>query len=80
MTGDDKPRSRRLTDHEHALWRGITRSIKPLKRRRLVSETDAVAAAEKKSKPAVTRAPTAAAHRAPFLPPWMQQVRTFALA
>ena len=65
MTGDDKPRSRRLSDHEHALWRGITRSIKPLKRRRPVSETDAVAAAEKKSKPAATRAPTAAAHRAP---------------
>jgi DNA-nicking Smr family endonuclease len=34
MTGDDtRPRRRRLSEEEHALWRGVTRSIAPLKRR-----------------------------------------------
>jgi DNA-nicking Smr family endonuclease len=32
MTADDKPRRRRLSDEEHALWRGVTKSVKPLKR------------------------------------------------
>jgi DNA-nicking Smr family endonuclease len=34
MSGDDKPR-RRLSDDDEALWHTVTRSIKPLKRRRL---------------------------------------------
>jgi DNA-nicking Smr family endonuclease len=34
MTGDDtRPRRRRLSEEEHVLWRGVTRSIAPLKRR-----------------------------------------------
>jgi hypothetical protein len=34
MTGDEtKPRRRRLSEEEHVLWRGVTRSIAPLKRR-----------------------------------------------
>src|SRR5207237_311230 len=33
MIGDDLP-WRRLSDEEHELWRGITRSVIPLKRRR----------------------------------------------
>ncbi|MGH6769670.1 MAG: Smr/MutS family protein, partial [Xanthobacteraceae bacterium] len=33
MTPDDRPRRRRLTEDERALWRGITRAIVPLKRR-----------------------------------------------
>src|SRR5436853_2680089 len=34
MSGDDKP-PRRLSDDDEALWHTVTRSIKPLKRRRL---------------------------------------------
>jgi len=33
MSGDDKPR--RLSDEDQALWRTVTRSIVPLKRRRM---------------------------------------------
>jgi DNA-nicking Smr family endonuclease len=34
MTPDDRPRRRRLSDDERALWRGVTGSVVPLKRRR----------------------------------------------
>jgi len=34
MSADEQPRRRRLSDEDHALWRSITRSITPLKRRR----------------------------------------------
>ncbi len=32
MSGEDKPRRRRLSEDEHVLWRGVTRSVAPLKR------------------------------------------------
>ena len=38
MTPHDKPRRRKLSAEEHALWRGVTRSISPLKRRRLQAD------------------------------------------
>ncbi len=39
MTADDgKPRRRKLTDDERALWDGITRSVAPLRRRRVIAE------------------------------------------
>jgi DNA-nicking Smr family endonuclease len=34
MSADEQPRRRKLTDEDHALWRSVTRSITPLKRRR----------------------------------------------
>jgi DNA-nicking Smr family endonuclease len=34
MSAGEPPRRRRLTDEDHALWRSVTRSITPLKRRR----------------------------------------------
>ena len=38
MTPDDKPRRRKLSAEEHELWRGVTRSIAPLKRKRRQAE------------------------------------------
>ncbi len=59
MTGDDKPRRRKLSAEEHALWRGVTRSIPPLKRRRRQAE------AEVEAEPAKPRkAPASAPVRA----------------
>jgi len=79
MTVDDKrPRRRRLTDEEHELWRGVIRSVAPLKRRRRKVLSDAVepAAAERKGKPVpvkrVQATPlrgTAATKSAPPVPP-----------
>jgi DNA-nicking Smr family endonuclease len=34
MIGDERPRRRRLSEEEDELWRGVTRSVAPLKRRR----------------------------------------------
>jgi DNA-nicking Smr family endonuclease len=34
MSAGEPPRRRRLTEEDHALWRTVTRSITPLKRRR----------------------------------------------
>jgi DNA-nicking Smr family endonuclease len=78
----DPPRRRRLSDTEHELWRGVTRSVAPLKRKRARAAKLAQAALaeceqaasltpEKKPKPASTR-PTAAPARvavAPKAPP-----------
>jgi DNA-nicking Smr family endonuclease len=47
MTADDKPR-RRLSDEDRELWRGITRSVRPLKRKR--TEPGSPVVAETKSK------------------------------
>jgi len=47
MSGDDKP-TRRLSDDDEALWHTVTRSIMPLKRRRLRrSEPEGVRASTK---------------------------------
>jgi DNA-nicking Smr family endonuclease len=52
MTADDKePRRRRLSDDERALWRGVIRSVAPLKRRRLRAEVAEAEPSERKSKP-----------------------------
>lgn len=60
MTGDDRPRRRRLSAEEQALWRGVTRSVAPLKRRRVQPEMDVeAAAAEAPRKPPATPAATA---------------------
>ena len=67
MTGDDRPRRRRLSAEEQALWRGVTRSVAPLKRRRVQPEMDvAAAAAETPRKPAAT--PAAAAPKPRIAP------------
>ncbi len=47
MTADRASRSRKLTDHERALWGGVTRSVAPLKRRRVTSEPNPVAPPQK---------------------------------
>jgi DNA-nicking Smr family endonuclease len=65
MSADDKPRSRKLTDHEQALWHGVTRSVAPLKRRRASRDADAAAQPAKK---AVKPAATTRAHAAPMRP------------
>ena len=63
MSADEPRRRRRLNDHEHALWRGVTRSVAPLKRgrgRKIADEPDAPVAptqveaigSKRKSKPA----------------------------
>src|SRR5437870_4981969 len=49
-------RGRKLTEHERALWRGITRSVAPLKRRRMPAEPDAGVAPEKDGRAAAARA------------------------
>jgi DNA-nicking Smr family endonuclease len=70
MSADEPRRRRRLSDHEHALWRGVTRSIAPLKRgrgRKIADEQDAIAAptpadaigSKRKSKPAPATRPHA---------------------
>ena len=79
MTADDKrPRRRRLSAVEHELWRGVTRSVAPLKRRPRKLLVDAVepAAAERNGKPVpvkrVQATPlrgTAAPKSAPPVPP-----------
>jgi DNA-nicking Smr family endonuclease len=52
MPPDDKePRRRRLSDDEGALWRGVIRSVSPLKRRRLRAEVAEAEPPERKSKP-----------------------------
>ena len=75
MIADDTPPRRKLRDDEHALWRGITRSVAPLKRRRMPAKPDAAPSAETKSKTAgstrlhATPARLAAAPKGP--PPLM---------
>jgi DNA-nicking Smr family endonuclease len=58
MTGNDKPRRRRLSDDEHALWRGVTHSIAPLKRRPphlLLAEVLDAGTAGRKAKPSASK-------------------------
>ena len=53
MTAGDKPRRRHVSDEERALWRSITRTIKPLKRHRPApDEPEESVAPEPKARPA----------------------------
>jgi DNA-nicking Smr family endonuclease len=65
MSGDDKPR--RLSDEDQALWQIVTRSIVPLKRRRMRRELPegARSSAKLHSKPAP---PSLRAHASPARP------------
>lgn len=57
MTADDnRPRRPRLSDEEHALWRGVTRSIAPLKRRSTRSDPEGVPAMRKSAAATPARA------------------------
>lgn len=50
MSADDRPpRRRRLNEVERALWRGVTRSVAPLKRRRVEVDDDDVGPPERKA-------------------------------
>ena len=72
MTPHDKSRRRKLSAEEHALWRGVTRSISPLKRRRPQADIpDAAEAVETDRKPAAAPPRPAAKppRAAPKLPP-----------
>jgi DNA-nicking Smr family endonuclease len=65
MTRDGRPRRRRLTEDERALWRGVTRAITPLKRRAHKSDpSELEAAPEPSGKPRKTK-PAPAASAAP---------------
>jgi DNA-nicking Smr family endonuclease len=71
MTAGDKPRWK-LTDEERALWRGVTRSIAPLKGRAVIVETAETATVAPKPRPAPakqTHAATARPAPAPKRPP-----------
>jgi len=57
MSADERPRRRKLSNEDHALWRSITRSITPLKRRRAGPLTAAASEQAPKIAPAA-RAPT----------------------
>jgi DNA-nicking Smr family endonuclease len=77
MRPTDKSRRRKLSDEEQALWRGVTKSVKPLKRRKrqAVAVDDApanaeTAATEATMRPSASRQPMPTARRAaPQLPP-----------
>jgi DNA-nicking Smr family endonuclease len=57
MTVNEKPRRRRLSLEEHTLWRGVARSVAPLKRRAHVLLADALemGAMERKAKSAAPK-------------------------
>jgi DNA-nicking Smr family endonuclease len=69
MAADDKePRRRRLSDDERALWRGVIRSVSPLRSRRAQAEAVDAQPLERKSKPpaaAKSATPTRPARVAP---------------
>jgi DNA-nicking Smr family endonuclease len=72
----DPPGRRRLSTDDEALWRGVTRSVKPLKRRRV--EPEAKAASGKKVRLApVERPHIAPAPAAPKAPPLVPLDRRF---
>jgi len=52
VSTDDPPRRRRLSADDEALWRGVTRSVRPLKRRRVEREPAKVVASDKNAKSA----------------------------
>jgi DNA-nicking Smr family endonuclease len=67
MTANDKPRRPKLSDEEQALWRGVTKSVKPLTRRKRQAEAadEAPAVPETAAREATTR-PAAAGHSIPI--------------
>jgi DNA-nicking Smr family endonuclease len=74
MSGDDVRRRRRhLTDDERALWRHVTRSVAPLRRRMRAAEADEAAANAPSSKPPpakrTAKAPAPKPAPAPKRPP-----------
>ena len=74
MTATDKPRRRPLSDEERALWRGVTKSVKPLKRRKRQAEAAGEAptiseTAAREARPATARHPMPIARRAAPQPP-----------
>ena len=72
--GTKRSRDRSLTDEEHALWHGVTRSVRPLKRRRPAGEPTPAAAAQRAPSP---RTP---AHRqVPSSPPPPKPARALPL-
>jgi DNA-nicking Smr family endonuclease len=86
MSGDDKPR--RLSDEDQALWQIVTRSIVPLKRRRMRRDTPEGARSSAKShskshskspgkpqSPSSLRAHAAPAAKAPPLMPIDRRLR-----
>jgi DNA-nicking Smr family endonuclease len=75
MSGDDKP-SRRLSDDDEALWHTVTRSIVPLKRRRIREPEGIRALAKLQVKPQARlqaklapKSPSSPAGPAPKAPP-----------
>jgi DNA-nicking Smr family endonuclease len=50
MISGDTPSPRSLTEHEQELWRAITRTVAPLKPRRLPSRQESTVAPERKKK------------------------------
>ena len=76
MTADDKPRRRKLSDEEQVLWRGVTKSVKPLKRRKRhtqAADESIVTATSAQSEPtaraSTARHPTATPRRVASHPP-----------
>ena len=49
MIADDLKRTRKLRDDERALWRDVTRSVVPLKRRRMSLQPDGIVGSDKKN-------------------------------
>lgn len=72
MTGHDKPRGRRrrLSEDEHTLWRGVTRSVAPLKRKTHLHLAEALeaGAADRKAKSASSQRARATASTPPQAP------------
>lgn len=66
MSADDKPRT--LSDEDEALWRSVTRSVLPLKRRRVRREPHAPVRAAAKTPPS-PRAHAQPARPVPKAPP-----------
>lgn len=71
MRGDNKPRRRRLSEVEHALWRGVTRSVAPLKRRMHALVTGPLdgGMADRKPRPVVPTRSNPPPTRASSVPP-----------
>jgi DNA-nicking Smr family endonuclease len=59
-------RKRALTEEEHALWEGVAKQIKPLRKKSRAAEAEVTStSAEAPAKPAASPRPLAAAPRAP---------------
>jgi DNA-nicking Smr family endonuclease len=65
MSSDPRKHRRRLNEAERALWRGVTRTVAPLKRRRIEAEAAEAAPAERKDR----AEPARQAERTPMMTP-----------